>query len=162
MSNTSSILLALIITPLVLVVAFILWGESDFFISKVTPVVTSTVAKVGDIPVRLEIAETPEARSRGLSGRATMPDNFGMLFVFDKPGFYAMWMKDMQFPLDILWLNQGGVIVDLKRNVPPESYPSTFTPKAPADYVLELPANFTELRSIKIGDTVVLPDSLQK
>ena len=67
--------------------------------------------------LKLNIASTPQARAKGLSGRATLERNQGMLFLFTAPGVYGFWMKDMKFPIDIIWLNDRKV-VDLTPNVP--------------------------------------------
>ena len=62
----------------------------------------------------VEVADTQASRELGLSGREKMGDDEGILFVFDTPGRYGFWMKDMQFPLDIIWINQNGVVVNMK------------------------------------------------
>ena len=51
--------------------------------------------------IKVELAITPEARAQGLSGRPSLSENEGVLFVFDKPDKYSFWMKNMNFPLDI-------------------------------------------------------------
>jgi uncharacterized membrane protein (UPF0127 family) len=63
-----------------------------------------------------------------------------MLFIFDKPATYPFWMKDMKFPIDVVWLNSDHNVVTVKSNVSPASYPETFQNSAPAQYVLELKA----------------------
>ena len=65
----------------------------------------------GRILVCASVADTPEARQQGLSGRAGLGESEGMLFVFPKDGEYAFWMKDMRFSIDILWLSGNGTIV---------------------------------------------------
>ena len=93
----------------------------------------------------LEVADTPELRTRGLSGHAELADQQGMLFLFDTPGNYAFWMRGMQFPIDIIWL-RGDEIVSIAANAAPPAVgtPDTelerFTPDAPADRVIELRA----------------------
>lgn len=64
-----------------------------------------------------------------------------MLFVFPEAGLHRFWMKDMNFPIDIYWLGKNYEVVDVAKNVPPESYPKTFSPKSPANYVLETNPN---------------------
>jgi uncharacterized membrane protein (UPF0127 family) len=75
---------------------------------------------------RLDSADTLESRERGLSGRSSLPADMGMLFVFDKIGTECMWMKDMHFPLDIVWLNSQDTVVKLAENLSPESYPQQY------------------------------------
>lgn len=77
-----------------------------------------------------------------------------MLFVYDMPGSYAFWMKDTRIPLDIMWLNSEKEIVHIESNVQPASYPKTFVPKMPAQYVLETNAGYAQKYTIKIGDRV--------
>src|SRR4026208_1251957 len=60
--------------------------------------------------LNIEIAQTQIEREKGLSGRDTLPENSGMLFVFDKPDYYAFWMKDMKFPLDFIWIRDQKVV----------------------------------------------------
>lgn len=160
MPEKNFIVFILIVIPLALVAAVFYTGGADFIPipqGKALPVL-----KVGGVSVRTEIAETPEERRRGLGGRDALLENHGMLFVFDTPAPYGIWMEDMRFAIDILWLNAEGKIVDLKQNVVPETYPEVFYPKEDALYVLELPARFTELRSVSRGDFVTLPENIKK
>lgn len=102
----------------------------------------------------VEVADTKSSRELGLSGRPGMTDEEGLLFVFDTPGRYGFWMKDMTFPLDIIWINQNGVVVEVERGVKPESYPKTFMNASPASYVLELSAGMAEKQGIYIGSKI--------
>lgn len=102
---------------------------------------------------RVEVARSPQALERGLSGRETLLEGEGMLFVFSQSGLPMIWMKDMRFPLDILWLNQG-VLVDKIESAPPAG-PSpevSYLPEAQADMVLEVPAGTVQKHGLKIGD----------
>lgn len=102
----------------------------------------------------VEVADTKSSRELGLSGRSKMETNEGLLFVFDVPGRYGFWMKDMVFPLDIIWINQNGVVVEVERNVKPDSYPKTFINASPASYVLELTAGVAEKQGVYIGSKI--------
>lgn len=104
--------------------------------------------------LQVSVAATPEARTKGLSGRTGLAPDEGMLFVFDKDAKYQFWMKDMLFPIDILWLSDRGEVQDIREKVSPDTYPDVFVPNAPARYVLELPAGFVEAYSVKAGDIV--------
>ncbi len=101
--------------------------------------------------VKAEVVDTPSSRELGLSGRKGLGEGKGMLFVFDKPGKYGFWMKDMLFAIDILWINEDGLIVHVERNVKPESYPKAFINTLEATYVLELPAGASEKYGLFIG-----------
>jgi uncharacterized membrane protein (UPF0127 family) len=102
----------------------------------------------------VEVADTKSSRELGLSGRPSMGKEEGMLFVFDVPGRYGFWMKDMLFPLDIVWINQNGFVVEVERNAKPESYPKTYMNASPASYVLELNSGIAEEQGIFIGSKV--------
>jgi len=104
----------------------------------------------------VSVAETPEARVRGLSGRTSLASNEGMLFIFDTAAKYGFWMKDMLFSIDILWLSDTGEVVYMEESILPATYPDVFAPNVPARYVLELPAGFAEAYSVKVGDIVRL------
>lgn len=102
----------------------------------------------------VEVADTKSSREQGLSFRKSMRDDEGLLFVFDVPGRYGFWMKDMNFPLDIVWINQNGVVVEVQRNLLPESYPKTFINASEASYVLEVNKGIAEKLGLYIGSKV--------
>ena len=106
---------------------------------------------IGSTSISVEIANTPQKRIQGLSGRSTLPEGHGMLFVFDGEGDWGIWMKDMKFSIDIIWADNDGKIVTIARNVAPQTYPNAFYPEEPARYVLEVPAGFTETHGIAEG-----------
>lgn len=106
---------------------------------------------IGNFVVEAEFVATPESRERGLSGRVKLEENEGMLFVFDKPDLYRFWMKDMNFPIDIIWISENMEIVDITENAQPKSFPKTFFPKKPARFVLEVNAGWKEKHEVKIG-----------
>jgi len=102
--------------------------------------------------VRAEVVKAPDVRTRGLSGRAALGRDTGMLFVFPRASRYGFWMKEMRFPIDILWLADDGRIVDLRESVSPDTYPTLFRPQHAVRYVLELPAGFAAAHGIRLGD----------
>ena len=110
--------------------------------------------QVGGRDVHVTIADTISSRERGLGDRTGLAPDEGMLFVFASDAKYGFWMKDMHFPIDILWLSGRGEVLDMRKDVSPATYPAIFTPKAPARFVLELPAGFSEAYNVKIGDEV--------
>ncbi len=111
---------------------------------------------VGDTTVKILLADTPQERTQGLSGRENLAKDEGMLFVFPEEGIYGFWMKDMRFSIDILWLNSAGEVVYIVENASPESYPASFTPEKAAQYVLELPAGFVSSHNVTLGSFVEL------
>jgi uncharacterized membrane protein (UPF0127 family) len=108
--------------------------------------------EIGGIVVNAELAVSAEDRQKGLSGRLRLATGEGMLFIFPEPAIHSFWMKDMNFAIDIMWLDGNLRIVTIKERAEPSSYPESFAPSAPAMYVLEVPAGFTETHKIKIGD----------
>lgn len=99
----------------------------------------------------LEKVDTDAARQKGLSGRDSLPSNAAMLFIFDTDDHWGIWMKDMKFPIDIIWLDKDYTVVDIKENASPESYPDVFRPRVPARYVLEVNAGVVSNNAILIG-----------
>jgi hypothetical protein len=103
--------------------------------------------------IEVEIADTPETRERGLSFRRSLQEGRGMLFVLPEVSRPIFWMKNMKFPIDILWLRDG-VIVDVIKEAPPygDLPPIQYLPEADADTVLEIPAGSFDRNQLKLGD----------
>ena len=74
---------------------------------------------IDDIPLEVQIADTEPRRVRGLMFQDPLPNDQGMIFVFDSPGMYSLWMLNMQFSLDMMWFDENGNLVHLEKNVPP-------------------------------------------
>ena len=111
---------------------------------------------VGSTTISVEVADSPEERTQGLSGRARLPEGHGLLFIFQREGKWGIWMKDMKFPIDIIWMSREGNIITIARDVAPQTYPNAFYPAQPALYVLEVPAGFSDKNGIAEGMVVVL------
>lgn len=109
---------------------------------------------VDGTPVKVLVADTAEEHMRGLSGHDPLPLNQGMLFIFQDEGVRKIWMKEMKFPIDVMWIDAGGVIQYMESNVQPETYPEVFGPDYPVSFVLEMPAGFVEVYNIEVGDEV--------
>ena len=150
MSNITRYTFVLAACLIVAGVAFF-WFQWDFPASKEV-----SFAKIGDQTVRVTVADTPESRERGLSGRDGLASDEGMLFVFPNDEYHMFWMKDMLFSIDIVWLSRDKTVVDIAEDVSPDTFPSSFSPRALARYVLELPAGFVEEYTVQIGDEVQL------
>ena len=65
-------------------------------------------------------------------------------------------MKDMNFPIDVIWLDENYRVVDIAQDVRPDSFPKVFDPQGPAKYILEVNAGFSGRNNIKIGDRLEL------
>jgi len=104
-----------------------------------------------------EIADTDEARARGLMYRSSLADGSGMLFVFQTEAKYAFWMMNMRFPIDIIWINGGKKIVDIKHEATVCSHScAVYEPKETSLYALEVEAGFCARHGIGIGDRVII------
>lgn len=115
-----------------------------------------TVLQVGETTLFVEIADTPQKRSRGLSGRAFLPIASGMLFPFDHQLQPSFWMKDMQFSIDIIWI-RGSMVIGVEKNLPlpgDEEALKTYSPNQPIDYALEVNAGWAEKNNITIGTSI--------
>jgi uncharacterized protein len=106
----------------------------------------------------LEVAANEPARRQGLMNRDSMPPDHGMLFVFPEELPLSFWMKNTRIPLDILYIDASGYIVSIKKMKPHDltSIPSD----APAKYAIELNAGTATRVNIKVGNQIVLPQSL--
>lgn len=106
----------------------------------------------GEHEFRATVAKTHQARTKGLSGTESLPKGEAMLFVFETDGSQPIWMKDMNYSIDIVWLDEHKIVVDFEKNATPESYPTkTFSSRQPARYVIELPEGTIKEKSIRIG-----------
>jgi uncharacterized membrane protein (UPF0127 family) len=112
------------------------------------------IISVGPTTIKVEIADTQVERIQGLSHRQSLKDGHGMLFVFDKADRYGIWMKDMNFAIDIIWFNEYREVSYIIENAKPESYPENFLPPTPSIYVLEVPAGFVKNKNIRMGDLI--------
>ncbi|MFA5751249.1 MAG: DUF192 domain-containing protein [Candidatus Paceibacterota bacterium] len=110
--------------------------------------------KIKDTNLKVDVADTPLLREKGLSGREKLEENEGMLFIFDYSSKHGFWMKDMNFAIDMVWLDEEQKIVHLEKNVSPESYPTVFSPKKDSMYVLEVISGFSDKNNLKTGDLV--------
>ena len=107
---------------------------------------------IGNKKIIVDIADDDLKREKGLSGRERLNDLEGMLFIFDKEGRYGFWMKDMNFSIDIIWINEKNEIVYIEKDLNPESYPNVYYPDSDSSLVLEVVSGFSEENNLKVGD----------
>jgi uncharacterized protein len=112
------------------------------------------VLYVDDVALSAELALTERQQQEGLSGRLSMGRDYGMLFAFPEPTQPSFWMKDMFFPVDILWIDDQFTVVSFNEVVRPATYPVTYTPSTPVRYVLEVNAGWVKANDVDIGSTV--------
>ena len=104
----------------------------------------------------LLVAETEVERELGLSEKPKLGPNEGLLMAFPSDGLHSIWMKDMNFPLDIIWLSESKEVIYIAENAQPEgaSPETVYTPKKSARYVIELPAGSIRQHAIRGGQTL--------
>jgi uncharacterized membrane protein (UPF0127 family) len=110
---------------------------------------------IGSTTVEASVADSLPERIQGLSNTPYLPMEVVKLFVFGAPGQHSIWMKDMNYALDIMWADQVGKIVHIEKNVSPDSFPSSFSSPIPAWYVIEAAAGFIDTNQVTIGNEVV-------
>ena len=158
-----------IIIVLMLVVSFVFWrirkNETD----------SGSTLTVGNHTFLVEIADTDELREKGLSRRESLGENEGMLFIFPTKSLPGFWMKNMNFPLDFLWISDDK-IVDITENVQPSDGGGTsnvpaesdggadanlksYFPEKPVNMVLEINGGLVQKLGIREGDTVIIKNS---
>jgi hypothetical protein len=114
------------------------------------------IIMIDDVPLEVQIADTEPRRVRGLMFQDQLPYDQGMIFVFDKPGLYSLWMLNMQFPLDMIWFDEEGKIVHIEKDVPPCKTPleiascQSIVPEGQAVYVLEVTSGFVEQNNVTV------------
>ena len=146
-----------IFTYLFLIIIFnnqIVLSQKDY--NNATNTLTPYV-KIKDLIIHVDLAISPDEQAKGLSIKNALNDSDGMLFLFDTPGDYSFWMKDMKFPIDIIWIDPNYKIVHIEKNLQPCIFfllcPS-YSPHANSKYVLEVNSNFTTKNNITVGDRV--------
>jgi len=104
----------------------------------------------------IELALSDAQMEQGLMFRRSMAPDAGMLFDFKTPTSVTMWMKNTYIPLDMLFLDTQGRIIDIHERAVPLST-DIIAGKAPARYVIELNGGTVERLGIKLGDEVTSP-----
>jgi uncharacterized membrane protein (UPF0127 family) len=107
--------------------------------------------------VVVELARTDAERARGLMGRTSLPEDRGMLFLFDETAEHAFWMKDTPLPLDMIFIDEEGRIVGIVERAAPRTLAQR-TVGVPSRYVLEVNGGWSRARGVKAGDRVRFED----
>lgn len=109
----------------------------------------NTGLQAGSTRYAVTVADDAAKRKQGLSGRESLADNQGMLFDFHGSAERCMWMKDMNFSIDMIWLDEQKKVVAIEEDISPDTYPRSFCAKAA--YVLELDAGQVDEAHIRVG-----------
>ena len=127
---------------------------------ETSPPIEGPMVRVGTALFPVELALTVEQHSQGLSGREVLPPGTGMLFVYQRESRSNFWMKEMRFPLDIVWIGADCTVVDVTLDAPPPEPDQTldqlprYSPVDPAQYVLEINAGQFAAEGLRLGDPV--------
>ena len=132
--------------------------KQPLLVEVVSDVHTKLLLPNGQI-ILAEVADTEKKRVEGLSGKDILQENLAMLFVFDDEDYRSFWMPDMQFAIDIIWLDEDYYIVGIAKNVMPTPDKSLdelprYNSEMPAQYVLEVNAGFSERHNLIKGDHI--------
>ena len=105
---------------------------------------------------RVEIAASPVSRAQGLMFRESLQDGRGMLFLFPKPSVEGFWMKNCNFPIDIVWMDANRRVIFVSAHTPPcrEDPCPTYGPKEESLYVLEIPDGAAAKEKAVLGSTL--------
>ena len=155
---SKKMILIIVGTLLIIAAAAIVAWYFFFFRRSCNPPLPRERFTVGSVTFDVEIASTMAEQACGLSGRTGLAQGEGMLFPFGRPGVQSFWMKDMSFPLDMIWIG-GGKVVGFEQNAPAPA-PGTslwrlpiYTSPSSTDSVLEVPAGIVAKDNIKVGDS---------
>ena len=99
-----------------------------------------------------EVAKTPESQRKGLSNRKSLAEDHALLFVYERASILEYWMKDMNFPIDIVWMDETYTVLHIDRHVLPGSYPKTYSSEQPAKSGIEV--NAGRASEVSVGDIV--------
>ncbi len=141
---------------IIVVSVFVLIGFGVYYRSHP---LTSKV-RIGNTVITVEVAATEAQKQKGLGGRSFLADGQGMLFPYDHKEQYNFWMRDMQIPLDFIWID-GNRIADITEHVPPpeaSGSPIIVKPRVEINKVLEVSAGTVKRTGIHIGDAVEFID----
>lgn len=127
------------------------------------PNLPSVIATIGNNSYKLYAPNTTSEQQRGLAVFDYLANEQGMIFRGNPVGVQGVWMKDMKFNIDIIWVDKDNRIIHLVKNASKDSYPTIFqNPDSTASaYIIELSAGQLEAHSIKVGDEVrILPETI--
>ncbi len=127
------------------------------FLTVFLPMLSKPESKLylGDGVFSTEQALTNKAREKGLSGRSELMADQALLMVFPSEDQWGIWMKDMSFPIDIVWLNKDKKVVYIVKNAPFDDQTTIYKPIKPAKYVVELPTGTTTDKAITLGKMAI-------
>lgn len=115
-------------------------------------IIIQPAGSTDEVVVRVEVADTPAEREKGLMGRSELPEDSGMLFALPEPEIMTFWMKNTPVPLELLFFDVEGGFVNALSMEPCEEDPcTTYSSAALAQYALEVAPGFRERHGIGVG-----------
>lgn len=158
-SNRLTLLIVAVVLIVVVVIAIVFGGHGStkkMVAQNCGPYRDDRAVTINKFTFKAEAPNNQAAFDKGLGGRPCILPNEAMIFPFIRPAQYAFWMKDMKFPIDIVWIDANHQVVANQINLKPSSYPNQYAnPKQyPAQYVLEIKANQSKQLGITLGTIV--------
>ncbi len=150
-----TVIVILILVTVVVILAIVASYAKPFFVESGKKILT-----VGNQTFEVGIADNALTRAQGLSGKPPLGEREGLFFLFSSAGNYGFWMKGMNFPIDIVWLN-GDKVIGFSENLQPQPDKNIFSlpiyyPPGEVDRVLEINAGAVKKYNLQAGDAVNL------
>ncbi len=142
----------IILFAIVFSTCFLFWSYTDKNDRQEGVDISFLYLHHSEVEYKVEVADTQEKRIKGLSKRQYLPIDTVLLFVFDESKKHGIWMKDMLFSIDIIWLDEDYYVVDYREDVSPVTFPDVFYPKEVARHVVETNRDFIRIHGVEIGD----------
>ncbi|PIT92989.1 MAG: hypothetical protein COU06_02410 [Candidatus Harrisonbacteria bacterium CG10_big_fil_rev_8_21_14_0_10_38_8] len=150
LENKTVIIISLLV---ILAILYFFWYKGVF----IKKVIGEVEIVLGENTYQVEVAKTPQEQVNGLSNRELLEEGKGMLFIFDRAKIQSFWMKDMNFSIDIVWLNDNKVIGFTENLLPATTtIPTIYQSNSLSDMVLELNAGVVKKDNIRVGDILKL------
>lgn len=175
MDSFKKVLLPILLVIIFIVVAGIFYRKNQglsplpFPNTQNTQATETKTVTINGTSIKVEVADSDQEKQKGLSQRASLNKNSGMLFeITDSKKTPTFWMKDMKFPIDIIWILSSsddvnnGKIIQIDKGIEPSPQGTSdkelklYSPKSAVDYVLEVNSGYSDLNNIKVGDSVLI------
>lgn len=139
------------------VVVLVVAAAAALILSRFQP---ATALYLGNGIFDAQVVSTPEAREKGLGGVESLTPKQAMIFAYPSDDAWKIWMKDMKFSIDIVWLDKDKKVVYVVKGASPDDSTSViYTPKTTARYVVELPAGSVDTHTIQISQVAIFDSS---
>ena len=153
----------ILIVVLIILAGYIALSDGRYYeVKRFFIPLESVTVSVGKNQLFVDVVSTDDDRAKGLSGREKLGEKEGLLFVFEDDAPHGIWMKDMRFPIDIIWIGSDSMVIEVVENAMPATYPEVFRPDGDAAYVLEVNAGVAERIGIQKGTEIRIPREVQQ